>query len=181
MQTLRTAVGIAWAVFWLGWLLAALTAKQSTRRGWGRLGPRGIAAIAVVILIRVDRAGGLEVKSMVVGVIGTVVFATGIAVAIWARVILGRNWGMPTTQRLEPELITAGPYSVIRHPIYTGILLGVVGTGLVINFIGLGMAVIVGAYFVWAATVEERNLTEIFPSTYPAYRARTKMLIPYLL
>jgi protein-S-isoprenylcysteine O-methyltransferase Ste14 len=181
MQTLRTAVGITWGVFWLGWLLAAFSAKRSTGRGWRRLGPRGIAAIAVLILIRVDRAGGLEVRSVAVGAIGTVIFATGIAVAIWARVILGRNWGMPTTQRLEPELITSGPYGVIRHPIYTGILLGVVGTGLVINFIGLGIAVIVGVYFVWAATVEERNLTEIFPSAYPAYRARTKMLIPFLL
>lgn len=181
MQTLRTVVAIAWAVFWLGWLLAALTAKRSTRRGWGRLGPRGIAAAAVLVLIRVDRVGGLEVRSVVVGAIGTVIFATGLVVAIWARVILGRNWGMPTTQRLEPELITAGPYAVVRHPIYTGILLGVLGTGLVINFIGLGIAVIVGAYFVWAATVEERNLTETFPSAYPAYRARTKMLIPFLL
>ncbi|HEX3616767.1 MAG TPA: isoprenylcysteine carboxylmethyltransferase family protein [Solirubrobacteraceae bacterium] len=181
MQTLRTAVGIAWAVFWVGWLLAAFTAKGSVGRGWGRLGPRGIAAIAVVILIRAKHAGGLEVHSIVVGVIGTVVFATGVAVAIWARVILGRNWGMPTTQRLEPELITAGPYGVVRHPIYTGILLGVLGTGLVINFIGLGIAVILGGYFVWAATVEERNLTATFPSAYPAYRARTKMLIPFLL
>jgi protein-S-isoprenylcysteine O-methyltransferase Ste14 len=96
-------------------------------------------------------------------------------------VILGRNWGMPTTQRLEPELITAGPYGVVRHPIYTGILLGVIGTGLVINYIGLAIAVILGVYFVWAATVEERNLTATFPSAYPPYRARTKMLIPYLL
>jgi protein-S-isoprenylcysteine O-methyltransferase Ste14 len=181
VQTLRTAVGIAWAVFWAGWLIAAFTAKGSVGRGWGRLGPRGIAAIAVVILVRARHTGGLEVHSIVVGVIGTVVFATGVAVAVWARVILGRNWGMPTTQRLEPELITAGPYGVVRHPIYTGILLGVIGTGLVINFIGLGIAVILCGYFVWAARVEERNLTQTFPSAYPAYRARTKMLIPFLL
>jgi protein-S-isoprenylcysteine O-methyltransferase Ste14 len=181
MHALRLAVGIAWAVFWVGWLLAAFTAKRSTGRGWGRLGPRGIAAIAVVILIRANHAGGLEVHSIVVAVIGTVVFTTGVALAIWARVILGRNWGMPTTQRLEPELITAGPYGAVRHPIYSGILLGVIGTGLVINYIGLGIAVILGAYFVWAATVEERNLTATFPSAYPPYRARTKMLIPFVL
>jgi protein-S-isoprenylcysteine O-methyltransferase Ste14 len=181
MQTLRAVVGITWAAFWVGWLLAAFSAKGSVGRGWGRLGPRGIAAVVVLILIRANHAGGLEVHSIVVGVIGTAVFATGLLVAIWARVILGRNWGMPTSQRLEPELITAGPYGVIRHPIYTGILLGVIGTGLVINFIGLGVAVILGAYFVWAATVEERNLTATFPSAYPAYRERTKMLIPFLL
>jgi protein-S-isoprenylcysteine O-methyltransferase Ste14 len=180
VHALRIAVGIAWGVFWVGWLLAAFTAKGSVGGGWGRLGPRGVAAIAVAILIRADHAGGLEVRSVVVGVIGTIVFVAGIALAIWARVILGRNWGMPTTQRREPELITAGPYGVVRHPIYTGILLALVGTGLVISFLGLGIAVIVAAYFVWAATVEERNMTATFPDAYPAYRARTKMLIPYV-
>lgn len=181
MHTLRIAVEIAWAVFWVGWLLAAFTANRSIGRGWGRLGPRGFAAIAVVVLIRGVRGGSLEVHSLALGAVGAAVFAVGIALAIWARVILGRNWGMPTTQRLEPELITAGPYGVIRHPIYTGILLGIVGTALVTNLIGLGIALILGAYFVWAATVEERNLTATFPSSYPAYRARTKMLIPFLL
>lgn len=181
MHTLRIAVEIAWAVFWVGWLLAAFTANSSTGRGWGRLGPRGIAVIALVVLIRFARGGSLEVHSLALGVVGAVVFAAGIAVAIWARLILGRNWGMPTTQRLEPELITAGPYARIRHPIYTGILLGIVGTALVTNLIGLGIAVILGVYFVWAATVEERNLTATFPTAYPAYRARTKMLIPFLL
>ncbi|MGH2843099.1 MAG: methyltransferase family protein [Solirubrobacteraceae bacterium] len=181
MHTLRVAVEIAWAVFWVGWLLAAFTANSSIGRGWGRLGPRGVAAVAVIVLIRGVGTTELEVHSLAVGVIGAVVFTAGVALAAWARVILGRNWGMPTTQRLEPELITAGPYGVIRHPIYTGILLGVAGTALVTNLIGLGIALILGAYFAWAATVEERNLTATFPSTYPAYRERTKMLIPFVL
>ena len=105
----------------------------------------------------------------------------GLALAIWARLIIGRNWGMPTTQRAEPELVTAGPYAVVRHPIYSGILLALVGTALVISLIGLAIALIVGSYFVWAARIEERNLTATFPSAYPAYMARTKMLIPFVL
>lgn len=182
MHTLRIAIGITWAVFWVGWLLAAFSAKRSAGGAWGRLGPRGIAAIAVAVLIRAGGGGGGgHVNSITVGVIGAIVFASGIALAVWARVILGRNWGMPTTQRLEPELITAGPYNVVRHPIYTGILLGVVGTSLATNLLGLVIAVIVGAYFVWAARVEERNLAATFPDAYPAYRARTKMLIPFVL
>ena len=180
MHALRLAVGIAWAVFWIGWLLSALTAKRGTRR-FGGFGPRGIAVIAVIVLVRGFRGGSLEVHSLALGVVGAAVFAAGVALAIWARLILGRNWGMPMTQKLEPELITAGPYRLIRHPIYTGILLGLIGTALVTNLIGLGIALILGAYFIYSATVEERNLTATFPTAYPAYRARTKMLIPFVL
>ena len=182
MHTLRIAVGATWAVFWVGWLLAAFTAKRSIGAGLGRFGPRLLAAIAIAILIRSGGGhGGGQIHSVTLAVIGTVVFVSGLALAIWARVILGRNWGMPTTQRAEPELITAGPYAMVRHPIYTGILLGVIGTGLTIDAIALVIAAIIGAYFVWAARVEERNLIASFPGTYPAYRARTKMLIPFLL
>ncbi|HUY58309.1 MAG TPA: isoprenylcysteine carboxylmethyltransferase family protein [Solirubrobacteraceae bacterium] len=180
MHALRIAIGIAWAVFWLGWLTAAFTAKRSATRRWF-LGPRGVAAIALVILLRGVRGGSLEVHSLVVGVIGAALFAAGIALAVWARVILGRNWGMPMTQRAEPELVTAGPYGLVRHPIYSGILLGMVGTSLVTNLIGLGITVILGAFFVYSATVEERNLTATFPQAYPAYSSRTKMLIPYVV
>ena len=77
---------------------------------------------------------------------------------------------MPTTQRAEPELVTAGPYGVVRHPIYSGILLALVGTALATSLIGLAIALIVGVFFFYAATVEERNLTATFPTAYPAYR-----------
>jgi protein-S-isoprenylcysteine O-methyltransferase Ste14 len=46
------------------------------------------------------------------------VFACGIGLAIWARVHLGRNWGMPMTQKSEPELVTSGPCQFVRHPVY---------------------------------------------------------------
>jgi protein-S-isoprenylcysteine O-methyltransferase Ste14 len=180
VHTLRLAVGIAWALFWLGWLISAFTAKHSTSRRRG-FGARGIAALAVVLLVRGFRGGALEVHSLVLGGIGAALFAAGVALAIWARVILGRNWGMPMTQKLEPELVTSGPYGVVRHPIYSGLLLAMLGTSLVTNLIGLGITVVLGAFFVYSATIEERNLTATFPQAYPAYRARTKMLIPYLL
>jgi protein-S-isoprenylcysteine O-methyltransferase Ste14 len=75
------------------------------------------------------------------------VFATGIALAIWARVHLGRNWGMPMTQKAEPELVTSGPYRFVRHPIYSGLLAWLLGTALVTNLIGLIIVAILGGYF----------------------------------
>ncbi|MFZ0386659.1 MAG: isoprenylcysteine carboxylmethyltransferase family protein [Solirubrobacteraceae bacterium] len=142
---------------------------------------RGFAAVAVILLFRVFRGGSLEVHSLALGVIGVVVFSTGIALAIWARIYLGRNWGMPASQKDDPELVTSGPYRFVRHPIYSGILLGVLGTALATNLLGVIIFAILAAYFYYSASVEEKNLTATFPTTYPAYRSATKMLVPFVL
>jgi len=141
----------------------------------------GLTALSVFVVVRVFRGGGLAVHSPILGALGAVLFVSGLALAVWARIHLGRNWGMPMTERLEPELITSGPYRFVRHPIYSGLLLGLIGSALATNFLGLIIVLILGAYFVYAATVEERNLVTTFPAAYPAYREHTKMLIPYLL
>jgi protein-S-isoprenylcysteine O-methyltransferase Ste14 len=88
---------------------------------------------------------------------------------------------MPMTQKEEPELVTTGPYRFVRHPIYSGILCGLLGTALAINLYWLIAVAVAGAYFIYSARVEERNLMRTFPTQYPGYRARTKMLIPFVL
>jgi protein-S-isoprenylcysteine O-methyltransferase Ste14 len=177
MHALQTAIAIAWFVYWFA---AAFGAKKG-RGGMRQVPLRGLSALSVVLLFRVFRGGNLGVHSLVLGVIGVVVFASGIVLAIWARVQLGRNWGMPTTQKAEPELVTSGPYRIVRHPIYSGILTGVLGTALATNLIGLIIVGVLGAYFYYAASVEEKNLTATFPTAYPTYRASTRMLIPFVL
>ena len=180
MRTLQNYIGVAWLVFWIYWLASAVSAKASTGR-LRRLPMTGLTALSVFVVIRLFRGGGLAVHSPILGAVGTVLFVCGIGLAIWARIHLGRNWGMPMTQRVEPELVTSGPYRFIRHPIYSGLLLGLLGTALATNFLGLIIVVILGAYFYYAATVEEKNLIAAFPTAYPAYREHTKKLIPFLL
>jgi protein-S-isoprenylcysteine O-methyltransferase Ste14 len=180
MHSIQQGIGITWIVFWIGWLLSAFDSKRGT--GGGRRFPTGgLSAIAVIVLLRVLRTGSLAVQSDVLGGIGAALFVLGLGVAVWARVNLGRNWGMPMTVKAEPELVTSGPYRFVRHPIYSGLLLGVLGTALATNLIGLAITAVLIAYFYYAATVEERNLTGIFPSGYPEYRARTTKLIPFVL
>jgi protein-S-isoprenylcysteine O-methyltransferase Ste14 len=177
---LRTVIAVAWVVFWIYWLVSAVGAKESA----GRSRRRPVVGLVIVLILVVSRAFGAgagDVHSPLVAAIGTVLFASGIALAVWARVYLGRNWGMPMTEKAEPELVTSGPYRSVRHPIYSGLLLAGVGTALVTNPLGLILVGIVGAYFYYSATVEERNLTSVFPTAYPAYRAATKMLIPFVL
>lgn len=180
MSALKNAIALAWIPFWIYWLVSATRAKESRPgRRWTPIG--GLTAVAVLLIVRVLRAGSLAVHSPVLAVIGAVTFAAGITLAIWARVHLGRNWGMPMTERVAPELVTSGPYRYIRHPIYTGLLLGVCGTALATNLIGLLIALALTGLFYYAARVEEQNMTAAFPAAYPAYQASTKMLIPFVL
>jgi protein-S-isoprenylcysteine O-methyltransferase Ste14 len=180
VHTLRLAIAAVWIAFWLYWLLAAAGAKQSVGRRRTRICGLTVA-LPIFVILRLLGGGSLAVHSPVLAGVGAALVAAGLALAVWARIYLGGNWGMPMTRRAEPELVTSGPYRLVRHPIYSGLLLGVLGTTLAKNLFGLVFVVAVGAFFIYSARVEERNLATSFPSTYPAYKSATKMLIPFVL
>ena len=180
MHLLKFAVSFAWIIFWIYWIASASTSKESISSGW-RTRLTGVSAVGVFVIAGVLRNGRLAEHSVILAAIGAALFACGIAFAVWARLHLGRNWGMPMTQRAEPELVTSGPYRFVRHPIYSGLLMALLGTALVNNLIGLIVVAVLVAYFYYCGIVEERNLAATFPEAYPEYRSRTKMLIPFLL
>jgi protein-S-isoprenylcysteine O-methyltransferase Ste14 len=177
--TLTDAAYTLWGAFALYWLLAALTAKHGTPRRARRT--RGLLLVAALVLARVFRSADLAVHNTPLRATGMFLLVCGLAFAVWARIYLGRNWGMPMTQKDEPELVTAGPYSRVRHPIYSGLLLAILGTALATNLYWLFALVAFAVYFTYSAKVEERQLLASFPAAYPAYKARTKMLIPFVL
>ena len=78
------------------------------------------------------------------------------------------------TQKYEPELVTSGPYRLVRHPIYSGVLVAGVGTTVALSWPWLIAVGLAGSYFLYSATVEERYLTEAFPVAYPCTSARPK-------
>jgi protein-S-isoprenylcysteine O-methyltransferase Ste14 len=172
---------VGWAAFWLYWLIAAFSMKRG-RVPWGReLRVRVLILVIVLVLVRLGVFRHHRVHSHpLLAVIGLVLFASGLAFAIWARVHIGRNWGTPMTQKVEPELVTSGPYSLVRHPIYSGILVAGIGTALALSWYWLVPVAIAGGYFIYSATVEERYMAGEFPDTYPAYRRSTKMLVPFV-
>jgi protein-S-isoprenylcysteine O-methyltransferase Ste14 len=180
MQALKLAIGCGWLVFWIYWLASAASSKASVRGGW-RTRLTGVSVVAVIVIAGAFGGHGLAVHSVILAAVGAVLFVGGIALAVWARLHLGRNWGMPMTRRAEPELVTSGPYRFVRHPIYSGLLTAMLGTVLVNNLLGLIVVAVLTAYFYYCGTVEERNLASAFPAAYPQYRTRTKMLIPFLL
>jgi protein-S-isoprenylcysteine O-methyltransferase Ste14 len=150
--------------------------------GWGRSAGVRVAILVVVptlACLRVFR-GHAPIDNPWLQRIGLALFVAGLAFAIWARVYIGRNWGSPMSQKADPELVTSSPYRRIRHPIYSGIILAMIGTAVALSPFWLVPVAILGGYFVYSATREERYMTERFPDTYPAYKRSTKMLIPFL-
>jgi protein-S-isoprenylcysteine O-methyltransferase Ste14 len=181
MHVVQLLIAIGWVAFWVYWLVAAFSMKRG-RPAWSReIRTRVLIAVVVLVLLRIGvfRHHGLHSNPWFGGV-GLVLFGLGLGLAVWARVHIGRNWGTPMSHKDEPELVTSGPYRFIRHPIYSGILLAGVGTAIALSWVWLIGVVLVGAYFTYAATVEERYLTEQFPVAYPAYRRSSKMLVPFI-
>ena len=181
MRAIELVFIVGWGVFWLYWLVAAFSMKRG-RVQWSReLRIRAVLVVLVIVLVRlgVFRGHGVDSDPWRAAV-GLVLFALGLGFAVWARVHIARNWGTPMTQKDEPELVTSGPYGLVRHPIYSGILVAGLGTAVALSWVWLAAVILAGIYFVYAATVEERYLTEQFPDEYPAYKRSTKMLVPYV-
>src|SRR5262245_48393079 len=124
MRAVELAFAVGWAAFALYWLVAAFFTKRG-RVLWAReLRVRAVLVALAIILVRLGglRDHGLE-NDPWRGGLGLVLLALGLGFATWARVNIGRNWGTPMTRKDEPELVTSGPYHLVRHPIYSGILL----------------------------------------------------------
>jgi protein-S-isoprenylcysteine O-methyltransferase Ste14 len=182
VRAVELVLAVGWAAFWLYWLVAAFSMKRG-RVQWSReLRIRAVIAVVVILLIRLGafRSHGLNTDPWRAG-IGLVLFAVGLAFAIWARIHIASNWGTPMTQKEEPELVTSGPYRLVRHPIYSGILLAGVGTATALSWLGLIAVALAGVYFLYSAMVEERYMTDQFPDKYPVYKRSTKMLVPFVL
>ena len=182
MRPIELVFVVVWAAFWLYWLTAAFSMKRG-RTSWGREGRiRLVLLVLVIVLVRLGafRGHGVHTDPIREGV-GLVLFFVGIAFAIWARLNIGRNWGTPMMQKDEPELVTSGPYRLVRHPIYSGVLVAGAGTAVALSWWWLVALALAGIYFIYSATVEERYLTERFPDSYPAYKRSSKMLLPFIL
>lgn len=115
----------------------------------------------------------------IVKLIGLAIDFAGLALAIWARRVLGRNWSGEITIKAGHELVRSGPYGTVRHPIYTALLAMYAGTAIVSGqmhaLVGLVLAVIA---YLRKTRLEEANLDEAFGPEYDAYRNETWAIVP---
>jgi protein-S-isoprenylcysteine O-methyltransferase Ste14 len=187
----RWLIVALWLIFLVYWVISAFGAKRTlNRRRWGREAGLRLIIIAIVLLaLRVPvvthalrhARGHILTTDPRLGIAGVTLCALGVGLAMWARVYLGRNWGLPMSRKEQPELVTSGPYAFVRHPIYTGILLAILGSVVAETILWLIPLAFGGAYLIYSARSEERLMVQEFPEQYPAYQRRTKMLVPFLL
>jgi len=111
---------------------------------------------------------------------GALVTATGMLFTVWARVHLGSNWSGIVTIKHDHELIADGPYGLVRHPIYTGLLVAFIGSAMARGeWHGL-LAVLIAWWALWRKLrLEERWMAERFGQQYEAYRRRVPALVPF--
>jgi protein-S-isoprenylcysteine O-methyltransferase Ste14 len=178
-------VWVAWALYWL---IAAVGNKPTQRREsvTSRI-TYMLALVAGGLLLAWHRSPWGEAldlrlwpRAALPYLIGLVVLVTGLAFAVWARVHLGRNWSGNVTVKEGHELIRSGPYRYVRHPIYTGILTGVLGTAMCSGTLraALGLAIISAAFIV-KLRAEERFMRQTFPDQYEKFSEEVPALVPF--
>ena len=189
MTIFRLIIAVLWLAFAVYWGISALTAKRSLgiTPWWRQSLLRGGIVVLVVAALHFTSAGrwlravhAYQAHSILLGVVGTMLVFAGIGLAVYARIYLGRNWGMPMSRKEEPELVTGGPYAFVRHPIYTGIVLAMLGSAIGVSVLWVVLLVAFAPYFVHSARREEELMREQFPAQYPDYMRRTKMIVPFV-
>jgi protein-S-isoprenylcysteine O-methyltransferase Ste14 len=185
----RILIGLLW-IAWAGyWIIAArhnLTNRRTesllTGASYRVLLIIGILLLAFPVRSQTVLDVFLWPHSALIVAIGLAMTISGLSIAVWARRHLGRYWSGRITLKVDHRVIQSGPYALVRHPIYSGILLALLGTVISIGTVQscLGLALMFLS-FVRKLTLEERWLSTDLGSEYDDYRHRVKALIPYLV
>jgi protein-S-isoprenylcysteine O-methyltransferase Ste14 len=185
---IKNLIPLLWLAWLAYWRYAAYGVKPVQRRESvaSRLGHILPLVIAGLLIAAPTLPGWLGQRfwprSWMHYWIGVSVVAVGLGFAVWARRALGRNWSGTVTLKEEHELIRSGPYRWIRHPIYTGLVLGFVGTALARGEWRGVVAVLIVVAALWRKLrLEELWMRELFGAQYDDYRRHSWALIPWVL
>jgi protein-S-isoprenylcysteine O-methyltransferase Ste14 len=183
------AVALPWLVLALFWAITAAGAKRPLRRESpdSRLYHVLLMTAAFALLFCADMRIGqlgwrIVAPSPPAAYIGLGLTLLGAGFAVWARSALGTNWSAAVTVKENHSFVQCGPYRLVRHPIYAGGLLAMLGTAIVYGEAGCFVAVIL-AFVGWRlkARREEEFMTQQFGDDYRCYQRNVRQLIPFLL
>lgn len=182
-RALLVVTGLVWAIFEVRQALQTRPEAKSADRG-SRIAVRLSTAIGVVGVVFLKRSfPAATISSTVLSQwIGLVILWFGVGVRVWSFRTLGPLFTFTVQTSQDQPVISAGPYRVIRHPGYAGILLAVIGLSFIIDnwpsVLMLTGAVACG--LVYRITVEERALSEDLGGRYQAYAENRKRLVPFV-
>lgn len=189
MHVFELIIAYMWLIWIFYWFISAIGTKRNIRNtNWFLSVGFRIAIIAIVFLaLKIPVLNQFIThihtesfyNNLYVSILGIFISIIGFSLTVWSRINLGKNWGMPMSVKEKPNLITSGPYAIIRHPIYTGIIFAMVGTTLATTIYWLIPLVFTMIYFIISSIIEEKDLLKQFPSEYKKYLKKTKSFIPY--
>jgi len=187
LSSQREWIHALWILFGVYWLVSAFKRKRTKQReSWSQRFRYVLPLLVAFYLLSRPAAhyGWLGARfvpaSDAVGWAGVLLTAAGVAIAFWARWHLGTNWSGVVTLKEGHELIRTGPYRTIRHPIYTGILLALLGTAVALGEVrGLLALAIAWLSFYIKARREESFLTQEFGPGFAEHRRHTGMFLPH--
>jgi protein-S-isoprenylcysteine O-methyltransferase Ste14 len=184
---IRWAVLALWVLWIVSWFVAAAwQAPVQKRPGIGaQLVDRILVLVGAVLLFWVPPSSALAMTTPLLAYPSPVAWtlvglvAVGFVFAWWARIHLGRLWSGGVTQKQDHKIVDSGPYGLVRHPIYTGVLMSAWASAALeatpLGFIGAALMTL-GFYV--KARLEERFLSDDLGPEYEAYRRRVPMLVP---
>jgi protein-S-isoprenylcysteine O-methyltransferase Ste14 len=175
-----------WLIFAAYWFLGALRTSKTRKREslLSSLPRNAVLALGGVLLFGRWFSGGFLGRRFVpalpsIWAAGVLLTIAGLALAFWARYHLGRNWSGQITLKENHTLVCTGPYRYLRHPIYSGLLLAVVGTGLTVGLYRALLGVILITLGLWwKARQEDAWLARAFGEQFEEQRRRTGRLLP---
>ena len=188
IEQLRLWTSFLWLVLALVWIVGALRTKRTVRSQSGSSQVLYTVILVVgVCLIFVkgtgipwlDRQLYLVTVSIAFG--GLLAVLVGVAFSIWSRFMLGGNWSNRVTVKENHTLVQSGPYLIVRHPIYSGVLLGMLGSAVQRGGIRCFAGVLLCGLSFWPKfRAEEGFMVQSFGDEYLHYRRKVKALVPFI-
>jgi protein-S-isoprenylcysteine O-methyltransferase Ste14 len=181
-------LALIWALFGVLWLLPAAFGKRTIQRQTpgARIYQLSLLVAAYVLFVHSDLGLELLNRPLVPAgkattAIGYGLLVAGMLFACWARVFLGSNWSANVTLKEDHALVSSGPYRIVRHPIYTGLLVALLGTAIALGPLRcfLGVVLAAAAWKIKSMT-EEAFMLQQFGDRYMRYRMQVKSLVPYI-
>jgi protein-S-isoprenylcysteine O-methyltransferase Ste14 len=188
IDRLLLATVFVWMALVVVWVAGALRTKRTVQRQSSASQLLYTAILLTGVFLIFAKQSGIPwldrqlfPVTVPIALAGLLAVLMGVAFSIWARLMLGGNWSNRVTVKENHTLVRTGPYRIVRHPIYSGILLGMFGSALQRGGLRCFIGVLICAFSFWLKTrAEERFMVQSFGEQYLQYRHRVKALAPFI-